>query len=270
MKMLDVLNILLNSIKTEQVAHAYLFEGSENSDKLQAAQTFAYALLNTDTINHPNYNFLSVDGDTIKIREHVQPFFHDIILTSPYSERKVYIINQAHKMNSASQNSLLKTLEEPARGAIIILLTENSGKLLPTVLSRVIRYTFEDQVDFKASDEMAEQFIDVMNNIQSGSAVTRISAINQLVSEKANYNLWLDMMQMYYRNSLVGQYTSNETLINQPRTDKISATGAALAIKIIDEIRFALKSNANPQIAMDVLVTKLNDLRTWIPPHAPV
>src|SRR3954454_10455421 len=49
---------------------------------------------------------------------------------------KVFVIEQAEVMTAQSQNALLKTLEEPAGRALIVLLTDQAGSLLPTIRSR--------------------------------------------------------------------------------------------------------------------------------------
>ncbi|MCS6862666.1 MAG: hypothetical protein NZT92_20365 [Abditibacteriales bacterium] len=51
-------------------------------------------------------------------------------------KHKVYLITQAHQMTEPAQNALLKTLEEPIRGVLLLLTTDNPEKLLPTVRSR--------------------------------------------------------------------------------------------------------------------------------------
>ncbi len=53
--------------------------------------------------------------------------------------RKVAIVDEAHWMTEEAQNALLKTLEEPPPGAVLILVTANPGALLPTILSRARR-----------------------------------------------------------------------------------------------------------------------------------
>ena len=52
---------------------------------------------------------------------------------------QVALIEPAHAMTIAAANALLKTLEEPARDTVLILVSEQPGKLLPTVLSRCQR-----------------------------------------------------------------------------------------------------------------------------------
>ena len=58
---------------------------------------------------------------------------NDIVI-KPYSSRyKVYIVDEAEKMNQQAQNALLKTIEEPPAYAVILLLTTNADSFLPTI-----------------------------------------------------------------------------------------------------------------------------------------
>ncbi|MDO4286136.1 MAG: DNA polymerase III subunit [Eubacteriales bacterium] len=56
------------------------------------------------------------------------------------SDRRVFLIRHAHNMNASAQNALLKLLEEPPSYAFFILMTENAGAILPTILSRCTRF----------------------------------------------------------------------------------------------------------------------------------
>jgi DNA polymerase-3 subunit gamma/tau len=62
--------------------------------------------------------------------------------TAPAAHKKVLIIENAEKMQDAARNSLLKTLEEPPRGAVSILTSAHPKMLLATILSRVRPYSF--------------------------------------------------------------------------------------------------------------------------------
>ena len=55
-------------------------------------------------------------------------------------DRRIFLIRHAHHMNTAAQNALLKLLEEPPAYAFFILMTENAGAILPTILSRCTRF----------------------------------------------------------------------------------------------------------------------------------
>jgi DNA polymerase-3 subunit delta' len=66
---------------------------------------------------------------------------------------KIAIVDDAHWMTEEAQNSLLKTLEEPPAGAVLVLVTASPGALLPTILSRVRRVSWrglrpEEMADF--------------------------------------------------------------------------------------------------------------------------
>ena len=56
--------------------------------------------------------------------------------------KKVVILEEAHALNEQAQNALLKTLEEPPRGSLVILVCHNASRLLPTVRSRCQRVAF--------------------------------------------------------------------------------------------------------------------------------
>jgi DNA polymerase-3 subunit delta' len=55
---------------------------------------------------------------------------------------KFFIVEEAELMNPAAQNSMLKTLEEPAGRTAIVLLTEQPAALLPTIRSRCQMFRF--------------------------------------------------------------------------------------------------------------------------------
>ena len=77
---------------------------------------------------------------------------------------KVDVIEQADKMNTAAQNVLLKTLEEPPSFAYFILCAENPGLLLPTVRSRCAELRYTASAGATISEEAADaawKFIDL-------------------------------------------------------------------------------------------------------------
>ncbi len=66
----------------------------------------------------------------------------ELSMSPQASERRVALINDAHRMNQEGANALLKTLEEPPSHALILLVCDNPDSLLPTIRSRcqVIRF----------------------------------------------------------------------------------------------------------------------------------
>ena len=77
------------------------------------------------------------------------------------ADRKIYIINEAEKMNLSAQNASLKLLEEPPNGAVLLLCTDNPSALLPTVRSRCteINVNGEREGGRDEAEEMAENYL---------------------------------------------------------------------------------------------------------------
>lgn len=85
----------------------------------------------------------------------------ELAMAPQASERRVAIINDAHRLHAEGANSLLKTLEEPPSHALILLICDNPDSLLPTIRSRcqVIRFfplTEQDVQAILIDEELAE------------------------------------------------------------------------------------------------------------------
>jgi DNA polymerase-3 subunit delta' len=111
-----------------------------------------------DSGNHPDYHVVTKEliryhdktgkSKGIDLSIHViRPEVVDkAAMKSVMGRGKVFVIEQAELMNPPAQNALLKTLEEPAGRALIILLSDQPGLLLPTIRSRsqIVRFAALD------------------------------------------------------------------------------------------------------------------------------
>ena len=77
----------------------------------------------------------SLDAETIR---KIAPFMR--LRPSKSDGWRVVIVDEAHTMTNAAQNSLLKILEEPPAHAVLILVSKTTGHLLPTIKSRVQQF----------------------------------------------------------------------------------------------------------------------------------
>ncbi|MCB1583365.1 MAG: hypothetical protein KDI92_09900 [Xanthomonadales bacterium] len=86
---------------------------------------------------HPDVDFLHPDKEIIKVKmiRELTTFF---ISTPHCSDHKLAVIEDAHLMNTAASNALLKILEEPPPRGLLFLLTDRKHKLMPTIRSRCI------------------------------------------------------------------------------------------------------------------------------------
>lgn len=160
----QIIEHLKNAITMDKVSHAYIFNGPEYSGKMMLAESFAMALQceenNPDGCmncrsckqaadrNQPDIIYVSHEKpNTISVDDIRQQLNNDIVI-KPYSSKyKIYIVDEAEKMNPQAQNALLKTIEEPPAYAVIMLLTTNADSFLQTILSRCITLNLKSVKD---------------------------------------------------------------------------------------------------------------------------
>lgn len=131
-------------------SHAYLFSGPAGSGKRDAARAFVAELLAAgapdaesarrralaDPSPHPDLAWLRPPGAQHLVEE-VRERVIEAAAYRPFEgERRAFVIEQADLMAEESQNALLKTLEEPAPFAHLVLVSSQPSALLETVRSR--------------------------------------------------------------------------------------------------------------------------------------
>ncbi len=141
---------LKNAKKNNRLTHAYIFEGPRGVGKNELAHYFAcmlYSNSNVDLNSNEarlilNDEFLNVytiypknKSNTIT-KDQILSLKEEFSYTSQIKGPRIYIINDVDTMNVSSANSLLKFIEEPQDELYGVLLTTNSKKILPTILSR--------------------------------------------------------------------------------------------------------------------------------------
>ncbi|MDH3444755.1 MAG: DNA polymerase III subunit delta' [Deltaproteobacteria bacterium] len=153
------LEILRLALAKDRLHHAYLFTGPEGVGKRCTALALALAIHCVE--KNGDYCGRCVECERIKDRNHpdvrmVEPLegkkeisiqqIRDVEKELRYRSfsggRKITIIDPATLLNSASQNALLKTLEEPPDNSLLILIAASAGALLPTLRSRCLQLSF--------------------------------------------------------------------------------------------------------------------------------
>lgn len=156
----EIKKLLENSIKTDRIMNSYIIEGDEGMGKKTLASIFAgYLMCETGTAcgkcrscmlyaagNHPDVITVQKDAskkalDVESLRSQVMEFAY----IKPYmSRKKVIIIPEYGGIGAASQNALLKIIEEPPPYLTFMILVKNAAALLDTVRSRSIVLTLEN------------------------------------------------------------------------------------------------------------------------------
>ncbi len=146
---------LRSAVERKRVSHAYLFAGPPGAGKKTAAKAFACALFCDDDGcgacaqcarvrrgAHPDVHLIEPEGAKGYLKEQVTDIIRDIALTPVEGPYKVYLVDSADLFNDQSANALLKTLEEPPAGVVIVLMAHSYDAVLPTIASRcqVVRF----------------------------------------------------------------------------------------------------------------------------------
>ncbi|MFK7790658.1 MAG: DNA polymerase III subunit gamma/tau [Phycisphaeraceae bacterium] len=167
-----IANTLINAIRTNRVAHAYLFCGTRGVGKTSLARIFARALnapntvpdsptIEGDTYEYPepdvqqrmadaimrgdDLNVIEIDGASNNSVADARDLIGSAGLAPTANARyKIYIIDEVHMLSTAAFNALLKTMEEPPSHVKFILATTEPHKIPATIHSRCQRFDFKN------------------------------------------------------------------------------------------------------------------------------
>ncbi len=303
----EVNTFLKNIIKNKSLANGYIFYGAEGLGKKQTALQFIKEIFKHSSAsgnveeritnnNHPDFLIIEPDSllaakslgsfdlekkiksesEIIKISQirNIKTFLSQ---KSINSEKKVVLIIDAHLLNEAASNCLLKTLEEPSNG-IFILLTSKLNLLLETIISRcqIVRFRsfsskqlksilkeyfdtsklnrnsnfkFDDLINSaNGSPNQLLKNIEIWNNF-SDEIINKLDSpikssleileISELISEK------LEIYQQIYLVNLIQN-------IWWRKTKKIDV------VKKLENLKYLLKQKIQPRLAWEVTFLKIS------------
>ena len=200
---------LRNAIRSEHLAHAYLFCGPRGVGKTTCARIFAKTIncLNP-TADHDacnqcescvafneqrSFNIRELDAASNNSVDDIRSLIDEVRIPPQVGKYKVYIIDEVHMLSAGAFNALLKTLEEPPSYVVFILATTEKHKVLPTILSRCqvfdfARITIADIVghlQYVAAQEgiqVTEEALNVVAQKADGGMRDALSIFDQLVT----------------------------------------------------------------------------------------
>jgi len=153
-----ITNTLKNAIKTEHLAHAFLFCGPRGVGKTTCARILAKTINCTNRTaeieacdkcescesfnSGASLNVFELDAASNNSVDDIRTLTEQVRYAPQLGKYKVYVIDEVHMLSSAAFNAFLKTLEEPPKHAIFILATTEKHKIIPTILSRCQIFDF--------------------------------------------------------------------------------------------------------------------------------
>ena len=286
-----VYKTLVNQINNNKYSHAYLFESNGNPDTFSLVLGFAKSLLcpnkytnnskcNNCSICHridnnifSDLKIIEPDGLWIK-KEQLDELQKEFSVKSLESDKKVYIINNAERLNTQAANSILKFIEEPEEGIIAILITNNVYQLLSTIVSRCQIISLSKQQE-KTSfilniEEDLETNLQTINNFVKYLEKEKLNTIimsnklwHDFYKERKDYINGFELLLIYYKDvlnyklnrklELFSNYIDDIKIIG----DNNSFNNLIYKINEIISLKEHIKVNANQNLLLDKLIIEI-------------
>ncbi|USD39558.1 DNA polymerase III subunit delta' [Ferrimonas sp. SCSIO 43195] len=220
-----------------RLSHGWLLCGGEGIGKHRLALALAHSLLCEQgkdcglcrgcqllaAGNHPDFIELKPDGKVIKV-EQIRALLQELSHTAHQGGARVVVVHQADAMNGASANALLKTLEEPAPGVHILLVSDHVNRLLPTIASRCQRLLVATPTLSQSQAYLGQPSLPTEKLCRYLKLLGGPLALHQAMEQQRLERI--DAWQLAWQRSLADGLL-DDTLI------KLDADDAALALKLL-------------------------------------
>lgn len=286
--------ILENEIHNKKLSHAYIIETDKNRD----AKDFAFCMVtdifgNKDLYNkiknnnYPDFTYLETYDLHYKkeeVTEMVKKFEKKPIL----GKYKICLIKDANKLNENLSNSILKFIEEPEKGVIIILLVENKYQLLETIVSRcqvislcnnnkyertLENFYYLNNLYFTSVEQIYEEVDTIMKfcvcieKYGKDAILYEDKYFKKVFSSKEDYYRAFEIMALLYyqvlnihnENEMIYLY-KYEDIINK-MVELNSPEKIIVKLELVVDAKMKLLDNVNLSLLLDDLIIKLGDAK---------
>ena len=221
-----VVTTLTNSIKGNNISHAYLFSGPRGSGKTTIARLFAKAINCEKPVNgfepcnkcsscmeimaSNSMDLIEIDAASHTGVDNIRELIDGIKFKPVKSKYKIFIIDECHQLSKGAANALLKTLEEPPAHAIFLLATTESQKLPPTILSRCQKFDFKRLQIPEIMQKL--EFISKKENVKFDASALSLIALNSRGSFRDAESLLDQCMSFAGENGVIKTQDIKELL----------------------------------------------------------
>ena len=265
---------LTETMQNQTISHSYMFVGKSGIGKRLFAREFAKGLLgdfNKDILNYEDYKEIGpLEGKKIISVDQIREIIKEANELPTESEKRVFVIDEADKMNSEAQNSILKTLEEPPEYVVIILIVTNESKMLETIKSRCNIIKFDTLKESEIEKYLIKENLldksrkDVEIKLLNGS----LENVNNLDSMLENYD-YLKVLVSYIKKKDIIQALNNGLLLYESKDDIIGLLDLlnivfleerlTKCVFVVENTKTKILQNNNYNMCIDNLIMKSID-----------
>lgn len=231
----------------EKIHNSYLIETYNYESVKNSIINFAIScgfdkkLLQSNT--HPDIVFIESEDKTIPVETIRNDIISKIYFTPKIADRKFYIIYDAKNIKKESQNSMLKTIEEPPNFVSIFLITNNINKLLDTIKSRslIIKDTESADYDYLLKLNYIDDALKIIGNLKYEAPGDKMKFIDKVIEEDSNLINFIKLFRIILRDSLTYKTTlSKKNLLLHSKEEIISSLAYTYTLeefgKMIDKL----------------------------------
>lgn len=266
---------LIDTMGNHKVSHSYMFVGKSGIGKRLFAREFAKGLLGNlekDILNFEDYKEIGlIDGKKIISVDQIREIIKEASELPTESEKRVFVIDEADKMNVEAQNSILKTLEEPPEYVVIILIVTNENKMLETIKSRCNILKFNS-----LRDEEIEEYLKLNKELTDGRKNVEIRLLNgslenitNLAQMEENYDKLKILASNIKKKDTTGAFNSGLLLYDNKNDimnllDLLNIVfleeGLTKCVFVVENTKTKILQNNNYNMCIDNLIMKSIDL----------
>ena len=279
-----IVEALINSIKNNKLAHAYIFDGPRGTGKTSTAKIFAKVLTCLNPIDgnccnecnncmsfNENPDIIEIDAASNNGVDEIREIRNNVKLVPNMSKYKVYIIDEAHMLSTSAWNAFLKTLEEPPSHVVFIFATTDVQKIPTTVLSRCQRYDFHKLLDEEVVNHLKsictkekimidEDALSLIAKIGDGCLRDCLSYLDQLSKLSTSISADLVMSTLGITSNehiieLLNSIKDNDVLKLIELINNIKETGIDFNTLINNIIDFLVKESVNYKLGKESYVS---------------
>ena len=219
---------LITAVEQGKVSQAYIISGEKGSGKKMMAEAFAAYLLcqheprggdacgecpscrKLEHGNHPDVIYVTHEKTQITVDDIREQVTGTVDIRPYESEKKVYIIDEAQKMNIEAQNAILKTLENPPLPEKTIEKYLMSQNQLPDYMARLYAMFAQGNLGKAVTAATDEEFrsrraavVDLAKGIAGEPYYSYAQKAENVAADKEGADEYLDLLSLWYRDVLL-------------------------------------------------------------------